>query len=86
VHFQSKTNYPCPQCGAGLDEFQYRLYDLNLDTCAENNHGFWLDAGEDERVMALMRQRAADIRRKLDAEASWKQTLKGVGLFLKKKK
>jgi len=86
VHFQSKTNNPCPQCGAALDEFQYRLYDLRIDTCAENGHGFWLDAGEDERVMALMRQRAADIRRTLDAEASWRQALKGMGLFLKNKK
>lgn len=86
VHFQSKTNFPCPQCGAGLDEFQYRLYDLRLDTCFENGHGFWLDAGEDERVMGLMRQRAVDIRRKLDAEASWGQTLKGVGAFFKRKK
>ncbi len=86
AHFQSKTNYPCPQCGAGMDQFQYRLYDLKLDICAENNHGFWLDAGEDERVLELMRQRALDIRRKLDAESEWRQTLKGMGTFLKKKK
>jgi Zn-finger nucleic acid-binding protein len=86
VHFQSKTNFPCPQCGAGMEEFQYRLYDLRLDTCFENGHGFWLDAGEDERVMTLMHQRAADIQRKLDAEASWRQTLKGMGTFFKKKR
>jgi Zn-finger nucleic acid-binding protein len=86
VHFQTKTNYPCPLCGTGMDEFQYRLYDLRLDTCAENGHGFWLDAGEDERVMALMHQRAADIQRKLNVEASWRQTLKGMKSFLKIKK
>jgi len=86
AHFQSKTNYPCPQCGAGMEEFQYRLYDLRLDTCAENGHGFWLDAGEDERVMSLMRQRALDIQRKLDAESEWRQALKGIGTFLKKRK
>jgi Zn-finger nucleic acid-binding protein len=86
VHFQTKTNYPCPQCGMGMDEFQYRLYDLRLDTCAQNGHGFWLDAGEDERVMALMHQRAADIKRKLDAESTWRQTLKGMKSFLKIKK
>ena len=28
VHFQSKTDHLCPHCGAGLDEFRYRLYDL----------------------------------------------------------
>jgi Zn-finger nucleic acid-binding protein len=86
VHFQSKTNYPCPHCGSGLDEFQYRLYDLKLETCTENSHGFWLDAGEDERVMTFMRQRAVDIHRKVDAESTWKQTLKEMHLFLLKKK
>ena len=86
VHFQSSTHYPCPHCGNGLDEFQYRLYDLKLDYCAANDHGFWLDAGEDERVMEIMRQRAKDIQRKLDAENIWKQTLKQMHSFLKKGK
>ena len=86
VHFQSRTDYPCPHCGAILDEFQYRLYDLKLDYCAEQDHGFWLDAGEDERVMTFMRQRAVNIQRKVDAESAWKQTLKEMHLFLKKGK
>jgi len=85
VHYQSKTNYPCPHCGEGLEEFQYRLYDLKLDYCAENNHGFWLDAGEDERVLELMTQRADNMQRKSDAENDWKQTLKKMHSFLKKK-
>lgn len=86
VHFQSKTSYPCPHCGNGLDEFQYRLYDLKLDYCASNGHGFWLDAGEDERVIEIMHQRAKNIQRKLDAETTWKQTLKEMHSFLKKGK
>ncbi len=86
VHFQSKTLYPCPHCGNELDEFQYRLYDLKLEYCATKDHGFWLDAGEDERVMEIMRQRAKDIQRKLDAETTWKQTLKEMHSFLKKGK
>ncbi len=86
IHFQSKTEFPCPHCGTKLDEFQYRLYDLKLDYCAENSHGFWLDAGEDERVIALMQKRSADIKRKLDVESSWKQTLKEMHSFLKKRK
>ncbi|MBI5822821.1 MAG: zf-TFIIB domain-containing protein [Chloroflexi bacterium] len=86
VHFQSKTHYPCPHCGDGLDEFQYRLYDLKLDYCSGNGHGFWLDAGEDERVMEIMRQRAGEIQRKFNAEAEWKQTLKNMHSFLAKKK
>lgn len=85
IHFQTKTKYPCPHCGKPLDEFQYRLYDLKLDACFEQNHGFWLDAGEDERVINAMRQRANDIKRKIDAESEWKKILKNMHLFLDKK-
>lgn len=86
VHRQSKTEFPCPNCGANMDEFQYRLYDLRLDYCAENDHGFWLDAGEDERVIAAMQRRSAEINRKLNAESDWKLMLKGMHAFLKKGK
>jgi Zn-finger nucleic acid-binding protein len=85
VHFQTKTDYPCPQCGNPLDEFQYRLYDLKLDTCMENDHGFWLDAGEDERVLEAMQRRGSEIQRKVHAEAEWKRMLKNVHSFLMKK-
>ncbi|NUQ59702.1 MAG: hypothetical protein HUU12_10040 [Anaerolineales bacterium] len=57
---------------------------MKLDTCAENDHGFWLDAGEDERVMELMGKRAGDTQRKLNAEAEWKRVLKGMHGFFKK--
>jgi Zn-finger nucleic acid-binding protein len=86
VHFQARTTYPCPHCGAALDEFQYRLYDLKLDACTENDHGFWLDAGEDERVMEIMQKRAAEIQRKVNAEAEWKRMLKGMHSFFREKK
>ena len=85
VHFETRTQFPCPHCGMMLDEFQYRLYDLRLDTCSENKHGFWLDAGEDERVMEVMQRRAKETQRKINAEAEWKQMLKGMHAFLGKK-
>ena len=85
VHFETRTQFPCPHCGMMLDEFQYRLYDLRLDTCSENRHGFWLDAGEDERVMEVMQRRAKETQRKINAEAEWKQMLKGMHAFLGKK-
>ncbi|HMV98321.1 MAG TPA: zf-TFIIB domain-containing protein [Anaerolineales bacterium] len=84
IHHQAKTEFPCPHCGAAMDEFQYRLHDLKLDYCAENDHGFWLDAGEDERVIAAMNQRAQDIQRKNSAESDWRQTLKDMHAFLRK--
>jgi Zn-finger nucleic acid-binding protein len=82
VHHQMPTQFICPHCGSHLQEFEYRLYDLKLDYCIEK-HGFWLDAGEDERVVEIMRQRNTEIHRKLDAETEWKQTLKQLHSFFK---
>jgi Zn-finger nucleic acid-binding protein len=85
IHSQKKTGYLCPNCQTPMFEFQYRLYELRLDYCNENGHGFWLDQGEDERVMEIMRQRAGDMQRKVDAENEWKQVLKDMHSFLKNK-
>lgn len=86
IHFKTRTEFSCPQCGSRLDEFQYRLYDLKLEACTENDHGFWLDTGEDARVMEIMQKRASDTQRKLSAETEWKQMLKVMHSFLEKKK
>ena len=83
LHRKTKTKYSCPHCDSNLQEFQYRLYDLKLDYC-ENKHGFWLDAGEDVRVMGIMALRAAEIERKVDAESEWRGILKNMYAFLKK--
>ena len=85
IHSQKRTDFPCPYCEMPMDEFQYRLYDLRLDYCAESGHGFWLDAEEDERVMEIMRQRAGNIQRKTEAEMEWKQVLMNMHAFLKQK-
>lgn len=82
VHRDSTTSYLCPQCESRLNEFQYRLYDLRLDYC-ENQHGFWLDDGEDVRVMGIMAIRAAEVQRKVDAESEWRGILKKMHLFMK---
>lgn len=76
LHREQVTQRPCPHCGQPLTEFQYRLYSLKLDFCAEGRHGYWLDAGEDERVLEIMRRRAAEINRKLEVESEWRKTLK----------
>ena len=83
VHYPTPTDFPCPVCAAHLQEFQYRLYDLKLDTCP-THHGFWLDAGEDERVLQIMRTQRDRIARKTEAEADWKRTLFGLHSFLHK--
>lgn len=83
VHHPEPTKFPCPVCDVPLHEFQYRLYDLKLDICAEHEHGFWLDAGEDERVVEVMRQRNQQTHRKISAEAEWKGVLKRLHTFFK---
>lgn len=86
LHNQAKTEFPCPHCGGALIEFQYRLYDLKLDYCSEHGHGFWLDAGEDERVLQAMQKRAMDVTRKISAETEWKMVLRNMHSFLKGKR
>ena len=54
--------------------FQYRLDDLHLDYCPDE-HGYWLDAGEDVRIIELMNKRESNLDRKSDAEEEWNKTL-----------
>ena len=60
----------CPKCGGRMQRFNYRAYNLELDFC-EQQHGVWLDAGEEQRVLELMQQRIKDIDRKVKAETEW---------------
>ncbi len=83
IHREMLTEFPCPHCNGRLQEFQYRLYSLKLDFCTEK-HGFWLDAGEDERVLEIMGKRHAEIHRKDDAENEWKQMLTNLHAAFKK--
>ncbi|MEW5827921.1 MAG: zf-TFIIB domain-containing protein [Chloroflexota bacterium] len=78
VHRAEPTGFRCPRCDQALHQFEYRLFGLKLDYCPDNSHGFWLDAGEDERVIAIMQQRAAEVQRKQDAESEWRQVLKKI--------
>lgn len=60
----------CPQCAKPMKTFEYREYGLPLDYC-EDRHGFWLDAGEDKRVLDLMREEEKNLGRKVLAEDRW---------------
>lgn len=82
IHRECPVECKCPICEVPMLEFQYRLYDLKLDVCPEH-HGFWLDAGEDERVLEVMRRRAGEIHRKTEAESEWKRVLKGLHEFFR---
>lgn len=69
---EDPTGFPCPHCGADLNQFDYRFYDLMLERCP-NGHGFWLDAGEDQKVLDLSAKRAASMQRKSSAEGEWRK-------------
>ncbi len=74
----------CPICDKRMTLFNYRAYDLELDTC-EEEHGYWLDAGEEGRVRDIIAERVRDLARAGSAEAAWGKFLGGLkgkgGLF-----
>jgi len=63
----SPDSRKCPACGKPMKSFQYRLYDLTMDFC-DAGHGYWLEAGEDKRVLELMKKEEHDLGRKVLAE------------------
>lgn len=60
----------CPACNEPMHAFNYRAYNLELDACAAG-HGFWLDAGESERVREVMRERVRGLGRSASAQKAW---------------
>ena len=75
----------CPVCGKRMTAFNYRAYDLELDACPEE-HGYWLDAGEEGRIRDIINDRVRGLERAASAEAAWGHFLGGLrggggGLF-----
>ena len=73
-----ESELDCPICGNRMVAFNYRAYNLELDTC-DQEHGFWLDAGEDGRVHDIIDERVRGLERSASAEQSWDKFLEGVG-------
>jgi Zn-finger nucleic acid-binding protein len=65
-----ESDLPCPVCEQPMHAFNYRAYNLELDACAEG-HGFWLDAGESERVRDIMKERVRGLHRAEGAQKAW---------------
>ena len=74
VFSSTASQRKCPECGAAMRSFSYRLYDLELEFCGAG-HGYWLDAGEDKRVLDLMKQEEARLKRSERAEDRWTSLL-----------
>ena len=67
----------CPRCEKPMRAFNYRAYDLELDAC-EDQHGFWLDAGEDARVRDIVKERVRGLKRASRMESGWGRFLDGL--------
>ena len=78
TYAQRASDISCPKCQKPMTTFNYRAYDLPIDFCNQG-HGFWLDRGEEKRVLELMEQRIRDLNRSASAEVQWAQFLKRVG-------
>jgi Zn-finger nucleic acid-binding protein len=70
-------NLKCPSCGRLMKKFNYRLYDLELDYC-EEHHGFWLDKGEEDRIIATMKEEVKRTARGFALEDDWPSVLKNL--------
>ena len=75
---QRDSELNCPVCGERMSAFNYRGYNVEIDTC-ENEHGFWLDAGEEGRVRDIIDERVKGLERSVSAEAAWSKFLDGLG-------
>ena len=67
---ERRSDLKCPVCGEVMKAFNYRAYNLELDVCTQE-HGYWLDAGEDGRVRDIIEERVRGLARSATAEAAW---------------
>ncbi len=65
-----ESTLACPVCAKPMVAFDYRGNNLELDACPDE-HGFWLDAGEADRVREIMKDRMDGLLRSASAESSW---------------
>lgn len=64
----------CPICNKKMAKFNYRLNDLELDYC-ESMHGYWLDKGEEQRVISEMKEVVEKLDNKFKVEDEWANQL-----------
>ena len=68
----------CPHCQATMKWFRYRRYNMEIDFC-ETGHGYWLDKGEEKRVIEIMDERKKGLKRSVDAQVQWNRFLGSMG-------
>ncbi len=65
-----ESDISCPHCHEVMETFNYRAHDLPIDPC-KNQCGYWLDEGEEKKVLEIMKQRVQDLKRSSSAQDSW---------------
>ena len=104
MYAERPSDISCPKCQDLMTTFNYRPYDLPIDSLNQvprpkqqhlmttvtdrayalpidfcnRGHGFWLDPGEEKRVLELMEKRIRDLKRTASAEGEWAGFLKGL--------
>ena len=78
MYARRESDISCPKCDQVMTTFNYHAYNLPIDFC-QAEHGFWLDGGEEKRVLELMEKRTEDLSRTASAEKEWSRLLQGVG-------
>jgi Zn-finger nucleic acid-binding protein len=64
-----ETSLKCPVCSEPLKQFDYRFFNVQVDCCPD--HGFWLNKGEDDQILAIMSGEQERLGREFDSEAKW---------------
>jgi Zn-finger nucleic acid-binding protein len=78
IEFGEKpSELDCPVCSKRMKGFNYRAYGLELDSCPDQ-HGYWLDSGEEGRVRDIINDRVRGLERSATAEAAWGRFLGGL--------
>jgi Zn-finger nucleic acid-binding protein len=75
VYGERKSELKCPVDGKQMIVFNYRAHAVEIDMCEE--HGWWLDAGEEGRVREIIEERVRDLGRKYSAESAFGRFLGG---------
>lgn len=74
---ERKSELKCPVCGKVMTVFQYRAHAVEIEMCPDE-HGYWLDEGEEKRVREIVLERVRDLGRAASAEAGWRGFLGGL--------
>ena len=82
-----ESDISCPHCHEVMETFNYRAHNLPIEHC-KNQCGYWLDEGEEKKVLEIMKQRVQDLERSSSAQESWGKFMErgGTRSFLTKVK